>query len=50
MGYLKIMENIDLQKESCLEAVDKNMVGKGILFPLQLPRGCLSFAKKFATV
>lgn len=29
--------NISLQEESYLEAVDKHTVGKGILFPLQLP-------------
>lgn len=39
------MENTDLQKESYLEAVDKNTVGKGILFPLQLPHGCLELCK-----
>lgn len=45
------MDNIDLQKESSLEAVDKHTVGKGILFPLQLlvwmPG---AFVKKFSTV
>lgn len=45
------MDNIDLQKEGSLEAVDKHTVGKGILFPLQLlvwmPG---AFVKKFSTV
>lgn len=45
------MDNIDLQKESTLEAVDKHTVGKGILFPLQLPVWMPgAFVKKFSTV
>jgi len=49
MGHLNL-KNIDLQKESYSEAVGERTVGKGLLFPVQLPVwcqcGCLELCKE----
>lgn len=50
VGLLKIIEYIDLQKEGCLMAVEENMVGKGILFSLQLPCGCLDLCREICHI